>query len=252
MLRHESNDRGYRTKMAKALNVHPSYITRIVSEAALISPDQAIALSKFWGFSELQTEYFFWLVMVARASIPSMRSFAQENVAKLRIQLSELGSDLQTEILNDAEHIEYYSSWTYAAVHMFLTLNTPPSVEEIAKRLGIADNTVRAIINYLQQKSLIEFSKNSSQIRTKKESVHLSNKSTLASRQHQNFRLLGTNRVGQPGLQDVRYSGFHTLSKGDLNKLRDHIRQFLVEIDRTVRPSSPEIVFAITLDAFEL
>lgn len=88
ILKDHSDDRGYRTKMAHAINVHPSYITRI-----------------FNGSTDA-----------------SMRDLADKKLYDLKQQFDELGNSLQAEKMNPADENEYYTNWIYSALHILGTL----------------------------------------------------------------------------------------------------------------------------------
>lgn len=64
--------------MAQAINVHPSYITRIFNGSTAITPDQAVGLAKFWRLKDHEKEYFLWLVLKSRSTDASMRDMADK------------------------------------------------------------------------------------------------------------------------------------------------------------------------------
>lgn len=243
-------DRGYRTKLAQAAKVHPSYITRIIDGTAQITPDQGAAIADFWGLSSDEKEYFHWLIVKSRAGDPSLRSLAAQRLEELRQQNRELGRSLPAEKMNPAEENAYYMNWIYSAIHI---LGTVPgmTVQLAQKRLGIPGPVALAAARTLRDLGMISLGKEGA-IRHLKANVHLSNQGWMASMQHRNWRIASMERMGRPGAADVRYTGVHSLSKRDLEKLRRQIQEFLVQTDKLVRPSPEETACALCLDLFEL
>jgi uncharacterized protein (TIGR02147 family) len=238
------SDRGYRTKLARAARVHPSYITRIVDGNARITPDQGAALADFWGLIADEKEFFHWLIVKGRAGDPALKSLADRRLRDLREQNRELGRSLP------AEENAYYMNWIYSAIHI---LGTVPgmTVQQAQRRLGIPAPVALAAARTLRDLRMISLGKDGS-IRHLKANVHLSNQGWMASMQHRNWRVASMERMGRPGAPDVRYTGVHSLSKRDLEKLRRQIQEFLVQTDKLVRPSAEETACVLCLDLFEL
>jgi uncharacterized protein (TIGR02147 family) len=244
-------DRGYRTRLAAAAKVHPSYITRIIQGTVSITPDQAAAFADFWNLSASEKEYFLWLVLKGRSSDASMKKLADEKLAQLRAEYHELENALPAEKINPSEENEYYMNWIYSAVHVFSTLQKSQTPEQIASRLGLSTEVVSGAIQVLIKLGLVELHKGKI-LRAQKNNVHLSNRSWMAPLQHRNWRIASVDRISRPSTSDVRYTGVHSISKKDLEKLRQQIRDFLIQTDKLVRPSAEETVCVLCLDLFEL
>lgn len=245
------NDRGYKSQLAKAIQVHPSYITRILSGTASITPDQASALADFWNLGTDETEYFIWLVLKGRAGDPALKKLAEQKLKSIKKDNDQLGKALSAEKIEINQDGEYYLSWIYSAIHMLLTLPKEQTIPLIAQRLCIPESVAQSAVLTLEKIGLIEFEKNGKMKATKK-NIHLSNQSWMAALQHKNWRIAASERIGRPGLDDVHYSGVHSISKKDLEKLRRQIREFLIQVDETVRPSPEETVCVMCLDLFEI
>jgi len=153
--------------------------------------------------------------------------------------------------VNSAKEAFYYLSWLYSAIHMLSTLKQPLTLNQISQRLGLPLPTVASATDVLSQMNLVEITK-SGIVRSLQNNIHLSNEHWTASLQHQNWRRYAIERASFPGDEDVRYTGVHSLSKQDLEKLRRQIREFLIRTDRLVRPSEEETVCVLCLDLLEI
>lgn len=234
MVLHE-NDRGYRTRLAAAVRVHPSYITRISQGAVGITPDQATAMAEFWGFSIHEKEFFLWLVLKSRSTDPNMTGLANEKIAQIRKANDELAASLTAEEVNPLDENEYYMNWIFAAIHMFATLQVKPTVGDLSERLGLPKRIVDATARTLVKMNLVEIQKDG-RLKATETNIHLSNRSWMASIQHRNWRIMSADRISRPGNTDLRYSGAHSISVKDLARLKEMIREFAV-IRRFHRPS---------------
>ena len=250
MLEAHKDERGYKTRLAKAATVHPSYVTRIAQGQASITPDQAAALASFWGLRTSEKEYFLWLVLRGRSGDESMVALADERIRQLKKAHDELGSSLPAEKVDPLAENKYYMSWVYSAVHLLSAL-PGQTAAQVARRLALPEPVVTAAAGFLDRIGLVKI-RGGKLLKTERQNVHLSNESWMASLQHRNWRVASADRIGRPADGDMRYTGVHSLSKPDLEELRRHFREFLLRTDRLVRPSKDETVCVLCMDLFEL
>jgi uncharacterized protein (TIGR02147 family) len=252
IIRKNAEDRGYKTRLAQAAKVHPSYISRMLDGAATISPDQAATLGDFWGLGAKEKQYLIWLVIKAKAGTPELKRMADDHLADCRREQEELGNHLAAEKFSADDHTEYYLEWIYSAVHMLGTLREPLSAEQIARRLGVKEIHARRAMALLVRMGLVELGPRGKVLSTKK-NIHLSNRGWIANLQHRNWRLACAERFGAEGEEDhVHYTGVHSLSKEDFTRLKRMIREFLVQTDRLIRPSAEETACVLCVDLVEL
>jgi plasmid maintenance system antidote protein VapI len=252
IIKKNGEDRGYKTKLAQAAKVHPSYISRMLEGLATVSPDQAAALGDFWSLSPKEKQYLIWLVIKAKAGTPELKRMADEHLAECRREQEELGNHLEAEKFSADDHTEYYLDWIHSAVHMLGTLRDPLSPEQLARRLGVKEIHARRSVALLTRMGLVEPGPKGKVISTKK-NIHLSNRGWIANLQHRNWRLACAERFGGEGEDDhLHYTGVHSLSKEDFARLKRQIREFLVQTDRLIRPSPEETACVLCLDLVEL
>lgn len=251
VLKQHESERGYMSKLAQAIGTHPSYVTRVLRGEAQLTPDQACSLSEFWGHNSAESEYFLWLVIKDRSGTPLLKKKAEIKLRLLKNENDQLGRYLSAETFASSDINEYYLSWHYPAIHILLTLNKMPTEEEMSQRLGLPLTTVRQVLLHLEKMQIISLGKNGKPIVLKK-NIHLPQQSWMASIQHKNWRVMAAERIGRLGQEDMRYSGMHSLSKKDFAKLKRKVREFLLDVDSTVRPSAEETVCFLGIDLFEL
>lgn len=243
--------RGYRTRLSKALSVHPSYITRVLAGATLLTPDQAAGLAEFWALDPRPAEYFHWLVMKARAGNKAMKATADRRLRELRRQDQELDESLSAEKLETQKETDYCLHWLYPAVHILSTIPALAGVAPIARHLGLPEALIANVGENLQKMGLIEIGPGA-KLKVTTNSVVLPNRSWMSSLQHRNWRSLCMERLGRPTADEYHYSGVHSLSRKDLEKLHRQVREFLLDVDRTVRTSKEEVAVVLLMDLFDL
>ena len=60
--------RGYQKKLSEACRCHTSFISQVINSHLHLTPDHAADMCVFWGFNDLQTDYYSTLVEYNRAS----------------------------------------------------------------------------------------------------------------------------------------------------------------------------------------
>ena len=243
--------RGYKSRLAEAAGVHPSYVTRLLDGTSSLTPDQAAGLCEFWHFDFAEREYFTWLVLKGRAGSAHLREIANARLEKLKEENDELARELPAEQMEVADTNEYYLNWNYSAIHVLATLKKTQTVRGLAERLGLPLEAVKASVSLLSKMGLIEV-KAGGVVTTGRKNVHLSNQNWMAPLQHRNWRIAATERIGRAKSEDLNYTGVHSLSEKDLAELRSRIREFLVQTDRLIRPSPEETACVLAIDLFEI
>jgi plasmid maintenance system antidote protein VapI len=88
----EGTRRGVRLAMAKALECHSSYLTKVLNSTANLSLEQALKLTEYFGMTAEEAEYFLLLVEKARAGTSALKKhfdFKLEKSRQQRLSLKE-------------------------------------------------------------------------------------------------------------------------------------------------------------------
>lgn len=246
-----SEDRGYKTRLAQAVNVHPSYITRISKGVVYMTPDQAASVARFWGFDADESEYLLWLVLKSRTGDENMKQLADQKMNRIKLDRNEIGHQLSDRDKPNMDQALYYTSWMYSAVHMLLSLPQKLSVKQLSQRLSVSEADVQQVVDNLVQMNFAE--KKEGYYKSLQTNIHLSNANWISRISHQNWRVCTAERAGRAqSAQDFKYTAVHSISKKDFEKLQRMIKEFVLETDRMVRPSPEETVCVMCVDLFEL
>jgi uncharacterized protein (TIGR02147 family) len=242
----ESEVRGYHAKISKEAGLHPSYLSRVISEATHLTPEQAAGLCYFWKFDKDQTSYYMLLVHHARAGTALLKKFIEEDIQALRNKYNNLGERLPAEKMNLQTENIYYSAWYYSAIHTLLMIPEYQTETALIKKLNFSSIEIGKILTQLESLNLIK--KSGSKWITTKNNIHLSNQSWMAAVHHVNWRTKITDKIQFRNPDDLHYTGLHSLSKKDVIKIKNILMDTLVEVDRTIRPSKEEEICYLMMD----
>src|SRR5690242_16373057 len=107
-----NHGRGQLRRLAAALQMPSSSVTQTLKGARELSFDQASMACEFLGLSEIESEYFLWLVHHARASTERFRRRAENKLRAIRNEArGRSGTDRVPEELDPKTRLTFYSSW---------------------------------------------------------------------------------------------------------------------------------------------
>jgi len=245
------NQRGSIGKLATSLNVNSAMVSQIIHEKSHLSPEQALRLTKHYGFSNLETEYFMALVSMNRAGDKETKKYYQEKV----LSLAKLGETLKEQLnyQNSRKPFDegvYYSQWYYSAAWL-LTAITPQTKQSLCGLLNISAEALEPALLFLTEAGLIKhelgkYIYSGSHVHVGKDSKHL--------RQHHiNWRLKAVQALQSDDInQNFHFTGAIVLSKEDVIKISSKILDFLKEFREITGPSANEELLCLNLDWFKV
>lgn len=252
-LKSDGNERGYRSKLAQSAGCQLSYINHVLDTQADFTPDQAAGICEFWGFGDLETEYFMNLIHLGRARSPRLQQRIERRLVDIRSEhLKSKKSRLSHEPYDRERVIEYYLDWAASAVHAFLGVagtNEPP---EIANRLRMDESRVRHLLSLLQDLGFA--TKEGTAWRSTSKFFHAADESRFANLHHMNWRRQVERELERYPQKkgNLHYTALYSLSQPDVEKLRKFLVETISQTREVVRPSPEETVACFTLDLFEL
>lgn len=149
--------KGYKSTLAKAGGFHPSYLSQILSGQSDITLDQGAGLCEFFGFDDEESNYFFILILHARASHGTLKRIltARLESIKDRRAVRKWGDFVNSE-LDLLNTIKVASHWEYSAVWAALDLPLNGTPESIAAFLRITKADVENALAALEEMKLVE------------------------------------------------------------------------------------------------
>ena len=238
--------------MAKALACQPGHISHVLNEDAHFSLEQGEALSQFLAHGNEERHYFLLLLQRQRASTHALEKYFADQIKEIkrnRLVLTErLGKEHR---LSESDRAKYYSSWTYAAIHIGLSIPALQDKKALSDFFQINPRKVAEIIEFLLSAGLIlekpggGYGFGPTQVRIGNDSHHI-------IKHHTNWRNRAIESLDREELEDLHYSGVFTLSQSDALKVKDRLLEEIKACQKVIRESPEEKIIGFNVDFFNL
>lgn len=246
-----SKGRGLKLQMAQALGVQTAYISQVLNKDPHFNLEQAMKLNKFWGHSKEESRYFCLLINYARAGSHELREFIKEEMHEVHEKRKSLKARLDIKnSLNEANQHIYYSSWTYAAIHILTSIPEFQTVDKIVERLRLSRERVQENLHFLVETGLVLTQGGRYIIGTTR--IHLDADSLQVRRHHYNWRSQSVISVDRGFKEDLHYSNVVSIAKDDVPKVKEILIKAIEECRAIIRESPEEDIQVITIDSFKL
>lgn len=243
--------RGFRADLARSANCQTAYISQILNGKAHFSLEQAHSLNKILFHSKEESQYFLTLVELARAGTSGLKSYFQEQLNEQVEKFLNLKKRFNVkETLSPEDQSLYFSQWTYAAVHMAVTLPQLQSPKAIASYLQISEAQTAKVLQFLTSRGLIEQEKEKFKLGTTR--MHLGSEEAMIQKHHTNWRLQALKALESASVKELHYSSVVSLSEEDVLKIKSNLVKEIDDYNAIVKDSKEETLYCLTIDFFTL
>ena len=244
------NGHGEAKRMAAHLGVSSTFMSHVLSGSKFLSQEQTSSLSIYLSHSDLESEYFYYLVQIERAGNQSLRKFFQKRLEEIKERSLNLSERVKfKKDLTEEEKSIFYSSPLYSAVHLYTSIKDKGvTTEEIQSRFNIDRVKVGEILRFLKETSLCEQVGSSYKMGT--QSTHLSANSPHIVKHHANWRLRAIAAAEELNTNELMYTVNVSLSKKDFEKLREEMVAYIQKFLETVYKSPAEDIATFNMDWF--
>lgn len=242
---------GQYSRIAQHLNIHTSMVSQVFKGSKQLTFEQACGLCSFFGFNELEADYFIALVQLERAGTQAAVEKCKRDLQKLKQQADLLSNRLTKDVvLKEEDNVFFYSHWYYTAIKLLCSISGYQTAEAISEKLNVPLQNVRKVIEFLLSVGLC-VEKNGN-IRPGPANTHLSSDSPLVSRHHQNWRVKGFEKMSLVKSNEIFLTMPATLTKEDSYLLRKMIVEFTEKAVAVIDNSKGEILQCLNIDWFEV
>jgi len=237
------------SQMAINTGVHPTFLSQVLSATKDFSSEQALLVAEFLGLSDHQTEYFMTLVEKEKASHFKLEDRLKRKINTLQEEAQQLDRLLKKENdrLNTEQLGEYYSSWTYIAVHSLIALAPYQNRQSLYQALNIEKPEIDRILLFLYRAGLA--------IEEKGQIKRIGSKSTFIGKESpfiwthlRNWREVAIQRMQNLTKNDLSYSTVITLRAKDAQKIMDIVRDAIKKADEVIESTEPEVMALLNFD----
>lgn len=245
------NGRGQARRLAENLNVQPMVVSQILARDRHFTPEQALKVASYFGMDQSTSEYFVFLVTLARADSRELRKFYEDKLSRIRSESEKIKNIVQgKEVLSEADKGIFYSNWYYSGVRILTSMERYQTVDAIARYFGLSRSKVGEIVSFLVQSGLCIQGEGGRVTRGPK-STHVGESSPFVNNHRRNWREKARERFTNPGEEDLFYSSPVALSKGDSEKFRKELLEMIKKFSQQVADSPEETTMCLNIDWFK-
>ena len=244
-------ERGFRSRMADQARCQPPFVTQVLNGDKHFSLEQADKINGFLNHSKDESHFFILLIEYVRAGTDSLREHFKQRMEELREK--HLNLQMRLQIKNELtveDKTIYYSSWKYGAIHICTTIPELTNVPAIAQRLSLSEAEVQDCADFLLKTGLVE--RKARGFVAGKNFLHLGRDTKLLESHHSQWRMVALRHFAHMQEQDVHYSAAVTMSKKDMERIREVLVGAIDQAAEIIRPSESEDVYVFNLDFFRL
>jgi uncharacterized protein (TIGR02147 family) len=231
--------RGFKSKMAKALNCHMTYVSQVLNKDANFSLEQADELNSFLGHTKDESHYFLLLVQLERAGTTSLKNKFKEQIATIHEKRLVLKDRVDIKrVLSPLDQTQYYSAWYYAAIHILVTIPEFQTKENMAKHLHLSLEKVSMILEFLVSIGLVAFE--NGRYKNGVNRIFLGSDSLMISKHHANWRMKAIESLDRDSANDIHFSTVVSFAHEDRNRIREFLVKSIEGAREIVRSSKHE------------
>lgn len=241
---------GRAKKLSEHLGVSTAFISQVLSGQKNLTPDQAHLTAEFFGFTQLERQYFLKVVEWERAGHYRYKEQLKKELKQLEAESKVVAKRLQYQkVLKNEDKAIFYSDWYYSAIRMYCDIK-PRTFEELADIIGTSKIEINNAIEFLLEKALLIEENGKYKIGTV--STHLEADSPFVLLHHSNWRKKALEHVRRESPTKIHYSSPMTLSAEDAEKIQTLLLEAIQSVGRIVDPSPSEQVMCLNIDWFKL
>lgn len=245
--------RGELQMIAKALGVHSTLISQIMSGLRSFTEDQAHELCQYFELNDVESEYFLLLVQIEKSNTPKYKNFLKNKLALFRQEAEKISKSFTHENeLTDAQKSIYFSSWKYSAIRIFCSLDSEgQSLENIMAKFSLTRTKALQMVDFLCDSRLCE-KKNDHYI-VGQQRVYVDKGSIYFQKHHLNWRLKSVEKSENPTEDDKLYTVILGVTEKDYQKFKDEVTKLLSSFSKTLEQTeNPDQLVCFNCDLFKV
>lgn len=242
---------GQYRKIAQFLNMSTVMISQVFKGDRDLSSEQGHKMSYFFNLSKLEREFFYQLVLYARAGTQDLREYYQEKIAELLERSKEVKSYInQDKTLSEVEKAKFYSNWYYSGVRLLTSLEQDVTTDAISERFGLSKQKVSEVLEFLLEHGLCIRDENQN-IKMGPSLIHLESTSPYIKARQMDWRLKGFQKMDKKREDELFFTAPMSVSVSGGQKIRHELNQFIKTVSNIVVEEKPDTLRCLNIDFFE-
>lgn len=241
--------RGLKRNMANHLGVQTAFVSQVLNQHVHFSLEQAVKLNSFWEHNKEESKFFLLLIQYQRAGTKELENYFRSEMDEILERRSNLKERLNIkDSLDETNQHIYYSAWTYAAVHILLSIPAYQTPKTIADHLRLPLKRIQEILDFLTTTGLAIQKEGKYEIGLTR--IHLSKESVQIRRHHTNWRNQAIISIDKNDPDDLHYSNALSMSHSDVPRVKEILIKAIEECREIIKVSKEERLQVLTMDFF--
>ncbi len=237
-------------RIAMTLNISTTMISQVFKSTKHLSLEMACELCDYLSLEEDEIEYFLLLVDFQKSGSHKLSNRLMKQIKKRQERALKLENRIKKDLeLSEEDKAVFYSSWIYTGISLMTDVEAYNNIAAISQRLNLPKNLIQKVVSFLLDKGLCV--EKSGKLKMGPTNTHVGSSSLLTSKHHQNWRLLGFNKMIFEDEKHLFFTGPMVMSQVVADEIRARLPELVQEILKEVHPSKSEVVRCLNIDWFE-
>lgn len=243
--------RGEASRLAQYMNSQSAFISQVLNSTAHFNADQALLVAEYLGFQEHEIHFFLLLIAYARAGTEKLRAYYGKELSAQEEKHLQVTTHIQARAtLSREDQYIYYSDWSYAAVHILVTIPAFTTPQSMSIFLQIPLPQLMKILDFLVSAGLLKEELGKYSVGTT--SLHLTEDEPMIYRHHTNWRVRAIASLSPFYKNNLHHSGVVSLSREDFSTVKKIFIDAIGRADKTIAASKEECLAGVCVDLFEI
>ena len=246
----QSENRGLMSRICRLVDCQCSYMSRVLNTKLQLTPDYAYKVSEALQLSTIEQEYFLLLVDIDRCTELQYINFLTKKMKKIIAGQTEIRDKIQRPIpQNSVDESLYFSMWYWSAIHLWCATPGHHTAHSMAKKFSLSDVIVEKCLEALVEFGFLK--KTGAHCIYNSGGMHLDRRSPFAAFNHSNWRQKAVQDAQQYQIESsLHFTNLQTMTRADYQRIRGLLLEVIEKTERIARPSAPEELVMVCLDAF--
>lgn len=236
-------------RLAKAASCQPTYLSQAIKGKVQLTADHIIGIGQFFKLTDSEIDYLLLLLEFSRAATQKLQQHLSRKINKIRKDREDLTKRLNKPKIETGEkETLYYSAWYWSAIHVLVTIPEYKTASAIAERLLLPEIFVEQCLEQLAFYGILKKEKNEWTLGVG--DVHLPKESLMTGVHHNNWRQKAILDSTLQKPENIHYTAVYSLSKKDLQTLKEKMLDLIEQSRQIVGPSKEEELACFICDLF--
>lgn len=244
--------RGTVALLADAAGCNRTYLSQCLSSKVQLTPDHVFGISDFLNLNEDEQEFFLLLLLNERSASRHAQLKIRKKMEKLiqndLVLSKKINQKSDSLELSELQKMRYYSTWKYAMIHILTSIKEYQLLSSLSKKTRLSETEVSTILKDLAEMGLVSLSNGKWQHSGR--NIHVPTGSLAMSQNHLNWRLKSIEDANNKN--SIHYSTLFSLSVRDIEKLKNHLLEFIDKQRDLIHKSGSEELVCFCCDLFEM